>query len=59
MKRISVVLAVGLLAATILSGCVIVPLGGWGYGDGGYYRGHGGRGYYHSSPDHPYYREGR
>ena len=59
MKRMSVVLAVGLLAATILSGCVIVPLGGWGYDDGGYYRGHGGRGYYHSYPDHPYYREGR
>jgi hypothetical protein len=52
MKRISVVLAVGLLAATILSGCVIVPLGGW-YGGGGYYRGYGGGGRYHSSPYHP------
>jgi hypothetical protein len=57
MKRLGVMLAVGLLAATILSGCVIVPLGGWGYGDRGYYRGHGG--YYHSYPDRPYYREGR
>ncbi len=59
MKRMSVLLAVGLLAATILSGCVVVPLGYWGHGDGGYYRGHGGGGYYHSYPDRPYYREGR
>jgi hypothetical protein len=45
MKRMTVVLAVGVLVATILSGCVIVPLGGW-YGGGGYGRGHGRGGYY-------------
>jgi hypothetical protein len=58
MKRMSLVLVVGLLAATILSGCVIVPLGGWWYGDGGYY---GGGGYYryHSSPYRPYYHRDR
>lgn len=38
MKRIGVVLAIVLLAGSILSGCVIVPLGGW-HGDGGHYRG--------------------
>jgi hypothetical protein len=33
MKRLGVLLAVALLAATILSGCVIVPFDGWyGYG---------------------------
>ena len=45
MKRMSLVLAVGVLAATILSGCVIVPLGGW-YGGGEYERGYGRGGYY-------------
>ena len=48
-----------LLTATLLSGCVIVPLGGWAYGGGGYYRGHGGGGYYYSSPYRPYYHPGR
>lgn len=33
MKRLGVLLAVAMLAATILSGCVIVPVDGWyGYG---------------------------
>ena len=45
MKRMSVLLMVGLLAATILSGCVIVPLGGW-YGGGRYERGYGREGHY-------------
>ena len=58
MKSLSMVLALVLMAATLLSGCVIVPLGGWGYG-GGYYRDHGGGGYYHSSPYRPYYHPGR
>ena len=49
MKRMGVVLAVGLLAATILSGCVIVPLGGW----------HGGGGYHHPYPYRPYYHSER
>jgi hypothetical protein len=52
-------LAVGVLTATLLSGCVIVPYGGWWYGDGGYYRGHGGGGYYYSAPYRPYYHPGR
>ncbi len=43
MKRIGKLLALGLLMATILSGCVVVPLGGW-YGGG----------YYHRSPYHHY-----
>ncbi len=46
MKRMGVLLAVALMAATILSGCVVVPAGGW-YGGGGYYRPYP----YH----HPYY----
>jgi hypothetical protein len=52
-------LAVVLVTATLLSGCVIVPRGGWGYGDGGYYRDHGGGGYYHASPYRPYDHPGR
>jgi hypothetical protein len=40
MKRLSVLVAVAAFAVTILSGCVVVPLGGW----------YGGDGYYH----HPY-----
>ena len=51
MKRMSVVLAVGVLVATILSGCVIVPLGGWGY--------YGGGGYHHPYAYRPYYYQGR
>jgi len=50
MKRIGGVLAVALLVATILSGCVIVPLGGWGYGGGGYH---------HPYAYRPYYYQGR
>jgi len=57
MKQIRAVLAVGLLVATILSGCVIVPVGGWE--EEGGYRGHGGGWYYHSSPYHPYYHHDR
>jgi hypothetical protein len=49
MKRMSVLLAVALLVSTILSGCVIVPLGGW----------YGGGGYHHSYPYRPYYYQGR
>jgi hypothetical protein len=59
-SRSMLLLAVGVLTATLLSGCVIVPYGGWWYGDGGYYRGHGGgRGYYYASPYRPYYHPGR
>ncbi len=43
MKRLIVMLAIALTAGTILSGCVVVPVGGWGW--------HGGGGYYHR----PYY----
>lgn len=47
MKRMGKVLGVVLLAATLLSGCVVVPYGGWGshggyYGGGGYHRHYGG-----------------
>ncbi len=45
MKRIGKVLAIAVLAGTILSGCVVVPWGGYGYYHGGYYGYH--RGYYH------------
>ncbi len=55
MKQIRAVLAVGLLVATILSGCVIVPAGGWEV-EGGY-GWHGGGGYHHSYPDHHYYHD--
>jgi len=50
MKRVSVVLAVALIAASILSGCVIVPLEGW-HGRGGYHRP-----YDPYAHPHPYYR---
>lgn len=43
MKRVGVLVAVALMAASILSGCVIVPAGGW----------HGG-GWYHHRPDYAY-----
>jgi hypothetical protein len=44
MKRMGMVLALVLMVATLLSGCVVVPLGGWyGHGHG---HGHGGGGYY-------------
>ena len=46
MKRMSMVFGVVLLAATLLSGCVVVPYGGWGwhggYDHGGYYHHYGG-----------------
>jgi len=44
--HVRLLFAIALLTVTMLSGCVIVPLGGW-YGGGGYHS--------HSSP-HPYYR---
>ena len=43
MKRIGRLLALTLLTASMLSGCLLVPVGGW-YWDGGYHH-HGG--YYH------------
>jgi hypothetical protein len=46
MTRVRMLFAVALLTASLLSGCVIVPLGGW-YGGGGYHS--------HSGP-YPYYR---
>ncbi len=48
MKRIGMVLTIALLAGSILSGCVVVPLDGW-YGGRGYYRGH----------SYPYHYRGR
>jgi hypothetical protein len=52
MKRISTLLAVAVLAAAILSGCVIVPVGGW-HGDG-WHPHHYGRGYRSYSSPGPY-----
>jgi len=52
MKSKSRVLALVLLAATLLAGCVCVPLDGWyGYGYG---PGPGGGGYYHHPAPYPY-----
>ena len=54
MKSLSMVLAFVLMAATMLAGCVIVPVGGW-YGHGyehGY--GYGGGGYYQHYGPYPY-----
>ncbi len=48
MKRMGLLLAVALLAATLLAGCVVVPYGGW-YGEGWHYRP-----YPYSRP-YPYY----
>jgi hypothetical protein len=48
MKPLSIALALVLMAATLLSGCVVVPLGGW------YGHGHGGGGYYHHYGPRPY-----
>jgi hypothetical protein len=49
MKPLGMVLALALVAVTLLSGCVVVPLGGWyGYGYG-----HGGGGYHRYGPN-PY-----
>ncbi|MBP1774856.1 MAG: hypothetical protein H6Q86_862 [candidate division NC10 bacterium] len=54
MKPLSIALALVLMAATLLSGCVVVPLGGWhGHGHG-YGHGHGGGGYYHHYGPRPY-----
>lgn len=50
MKSLGMVLALVLVAAPLLSGCVVVPLGGWyGYGYG-----HGGGGYHHHYGPRPY-----
>ncbi len=46
MKHIGKLLALALLAAAILSGCVIVPAGGW-YGDGWRYHPYPYGYYYH------------
>lgn len=54
MKSMSMVLGLALMAATMLSGCVIVPLGGW-YGHGyGHAHGYGRGGYYHPYGPYPY-----
>jgi hypothetical protein len=47
MKRASVLVTITLMATLLLSGCVIVPFGGW----------HGG-GHYRSYPDRPYNHRG-
>jgi hypothetical protein len=47
MKSLGKVL-LGFLMAALLSGCVVVPLGGWHghrHGDGGYHHYHGSRPY--------------
>ncbi len=53
MKRMGVLVAVALLAASILSACVIVPAGGW-YEEGWHYRPNP---YAYHYP-YPYYRRG-
>jgi hypothetical protein len=60
MKRIGIVLAIAVLAGSILSGCAIEPAGGrYGdrgrFGDRSYY---GDRGYYYGHPG-PYYNRDR
>jgi hypothetical protein len=56
MKQMAKLLVVALLTATFLSGCVIVPAGGW-YGDGWYYRPYPYRPYPYGYPyGYPYYR---
>jgi len=55
MKRMGVVLAVGMLVATILSGCVVVPAGGWEV-EGGYTWREGG-GHHRYYPYHHYYHD--
>ena len=52
MKSMSAILALVLLAATLLTGCVVVPLGGW-HGHG-YGYGYGGGGYYYHGGPRPY-----
>ena len=47
MQRMSVLLAVILLAATFLGGCVVVPVGERWHGEGRYEREDGGEGHYH------------
>jgi len=61
MQRMNVLLAVGLLAATILSGCVVVPVDERWHGEGRHEReDEGGRHYeYHSSLYRPYDHEDR
>jgi hypothetical protein len=46
MKRMGMLLAMAVLAGSLLSGCVVVPLGGW----------HGGGGHSHGRPSPPHYR---
>ena len=55
MKRISLVLAVTLIAASILSGCVIVPVDGWYGGGWRHHRYEQPYGYRYGYPP-PYYR---
>jgi hypothetical protein len=48
MKSVSIMVAMALMASAVLSGCVIVPHGGWyghGYGRGGYHHHPGPRPY--------------
>ncbi len=47
MKRTVKLLAVALLAATLLTGCVVVPYGGWYGWDYHPYHYYGGYHYYH------------
>jgi hypothetical protein len=49
MARVGLLFAVALLTVSILSGCVIVPLGGW----------HGGGSYHSRWSPHPHYYRGR
>ncbi|HTU03531.1 MAG TPA: hypothetical protein VMG58_16995 [Candidatus Sulfotelmatobacter sp.] len=51
MKRMAILVAAAALMAAALSGCVVVPVGGWGW----YGPGYGGRAYY-AYPAYPYYR---
>jgi hypothetical protein len=49
-KRIGSMLLATILAAVMLSGCVVVPARGFWYGDGGYR---------HGGPSHGYPHRGR
>ncbi len=46
MKRMGVLLAVALVAASILSGCIVAPAEGWHHHRGEYYGDYRGGGYY-------------
>lgn len=57
MGRIGMLIAIAVMAGSILSGCVIEPLGGR-YENRGYYAGHGfyeDRGYHGDRGDYPGY----